>query len=432
MSDLSSGVVPTAVAAAIFIGSLLLLLIRPRRVPDWAAALAGGLAMVLFGLLSPAAALTQLRDAWNVFLFFLGLTVSSAVAERAGLFRAAAELAARTAHGSQRRLLVGLYVAGTVITAVLSNDATALLLTPVAFAVATRLGLDARPYAFACALVANAASFLLPVSNPANLLVLGAAPLPLGTFVVHLLLPSVVALAVTLAGLLLVFRRGLAEPYAEPTGRARVLDRRAAANLAGVAGLMAAYVVGSALGWPLGVVAVGGAVALMILDAWTAGWEPAKLASEVAWGLFPLFAGLLLLVGGAERARLFAPLVGALDAAQGRGGATVPAVVLGTAVAANALNNLPAALVAASALAGLPAGGPRAELVAGVLVGVDLGPNLTPVGALSTLLWLLLLRRRGVDISVVTYLRVGLLVTVPALLAAAGSLWLIATLRGQA
>jgi hypothetical protein len=129
------------------------------------------------------------------------LGLSAATADRAGVFRAAAEAAARIGRGSQPRLLVSLYVAGVLVTAVLSNDATALLLTPVAFAVATRLGLDPRPYAFACALVANAASFLLPVSNPANLLVLASAPLPLGPFLVRLLLRSFLAIALTLGRL---------------------------------------------------------------------------------------------------------------------------------------------------------------------------------------------------------------------------------------
>lgn len=419
-----------AAAVAIFAASLVLVLVRPRGLPDWAAALGGGLVMVASGLLPVREALAQLGGAWNVFLFFLGLAVSSAVAEQAGLFRTAAALAARTARGSQRRLLIGLYLAGVLITAVLSNDATALLLTPVAFAAATRLGIDPRPYAFACALVANAASFVLPVSNPANLLILGRAPLDLGSFLSHLLLPSVLAVVATLAGLLVVFRRELAAPFAAPSGTARSLDRRARTNLVGVAGLTVAYLVGSAAAWPLGLVALGGAVGLLALDIWAVGWAGTRWSSAVPWGLFPLFAGLLLLVGGAERAGAFGPVVRAIDAVQGLGGVGVPVAVLGLAVVANLVNNLPAALVAATALGSMPGGAVRVDLVAAVLIGVDLGPNLTPIGALSTLLWLLLLRRRGVQVSALAYLRIALPVTLPALLAAAAGLWLMAHLVG--
>jgi len=183
--------------------------------------------------------------------------------------------------------------------------------------------------------------------------------------------------------------------------------------------------------WPLGLVALGGAVGLLALDIWAVGWAATRWPGAVPWGLFPLFAGLLLLVAGAERAGVFAPVVLAIATVGGLGGAAVPAVVLGLAVVANLVNNLPAALVAATALGSLPGSAARGDLVAAVLIGVDLGPNLTPIGALSTLLWLLLLRRRGVQVSALAYLRVAMVVTVPALLAAAGGLWLVARLLGD-
>jgi arsenical pump membrane protein len=423
--------ITSAVAAAIFLGSLALLLVRPRGVPDWAAALGGGMLLVLLGVLPVGDALGQIAESWNVFLFFLGLGLSAATADRAGVFRAAAEAAARLGRGSQRRLLISLYVAGVLVTAVLSNDATALLLTPVAFAVATRLGLDPRPYAFACALVANAASFLLPVSNPANLLVLSRAPLPLGAFGARLLLPSLLAIALTLAGLLVIFRAELAAPFAAPSLTGKRLERRMAACLAGVGALAVSYLVASALGWPLGLVATFGALLLVTLDGAVAGWQPRALLAEVPWTLFPLVIGLLLLVNGAERVGLVAPLVQMLDGSAHLGSTGLPAAALGMAVLANVLNNLPAALIAASALGGLQPSIERSDLAAAVIVGVNLGPNLTTIGSLATMLWLVLMRRRGVEVSTLTYLRVGILTTVPALLAAAACLWVTARLIGE-
>src|SRR5579859_748 len=289
-------------AGAVFAISLVLLLIRPRRVPDWSAALAGGLLMIGTGVLTPQQALRQLSDSADVLLFFLGLGVISSTADRSGLFQTAARLAAAAARGSQRRLLVGLFVVGTVLTAVLSNDATALLLTPVAFAVATLLVLNPRPYVFACALVANAASFLLPVSNPANLLMLARVPLSLSGFVGRLLLPSILALGCTLVGLLLVFRAELQAPYIDRRVSSAALTSRTRASMLGVSGLAVAYVVASAVGWPLGRVAVGGAIVLVAVDGAIAGWQPRHLVRDLPWALVLLVAGLLLLVGGAERA----------------------------------------------------------------------------------------------------------------------------------
>ena len=426
--------VPTtsAVAAAIFVASLALLLVRPRRVPDWSAALGGGVLLVALGVLPLRDALGQLAASWDVFLFFLGLGLSAATADRSGVFRAAAEGAARLGHGSQVGLLTSLYVAGVLVTAVLSNDATALLMTPVAFAVATRLGLDPRPYAFACALVANAASFLLPVSNPANLLVLSRAPLALGAFLARLLLPSMLAIALTLVGLLVIFRAELAAPFAVPSTTLQRVERRTAVGLAGAGALAVLYLVASALSWPLGIVATCGALLLVTLDGVVAGWQPRALLREVPWTLFPLLAGLLLLVNGAERIGLVAPFVRMIEATTGLGLTGLPIAALGMAVLANALNNLPAALVAASALGDLAPGIERSDLAAAVIIGVNLGPNLTTIGSIATMLWLVLMRRRGVEVSTLTYLRVGVVTTVPALLAAAAGLWITARLIGGA
>jgi arsenical pump membrane protein len=396
-------------------------LIRPPRLPDWAAALGGGLLMVAFGLLPPVEALQALAANWNVFLFFFGLGLASTTADHAGVFRLAAQAAMRRARGSQRTLIVALFCVGVVVTAVLSNDATALLLTPVVFAIATRAGVDPRPYAFACALVANAASFLLPVSNPSNLLVLARAPLSLDVFLRELLLPQALALAVTLVGLLVVFRQELATPFAPPLASAPASPRAIRAGL-GVLGLATAYVVASGLNWPLGVVATLGGVALLALDAPHANGESREIVREMPWAIFPIFGGLLLLVGGGERVGLFAPLQGLVAFASQQDAAGPPLLALALAVLANLINNLPAALVSASALAGVADGSTRDHLAAATIVGVNLGPNLTTVGSLATMLWLLLLRRRGVEVSPLGYLRVGATITVPALLAAAAGL----------
>jgi len=409
----------------VFAGSLALLLVRPRRVPDWAAALGGGLLMILVGVWTLDQALRQLAESSDVFLFFVGLGVASATADRAGLFDAAAHLAAATARGSQRRLLGGLFAVSTVVTAVLSNDATALLLTPVAFAAASRLGLNPRPYVFTCAMVANAASFLLPVSNPANLLILARVPLGLTAFTARLIAPSLVALGATLVGLLWVFRNDLGAPYEDVPSSGPALTSRSRASLVGVVGLGAVYVLAAAIGWPLGRVAVTGAVVLVVLDALVAGWEPLRVVRDVPWSLLGLVAGLLLLVGGAEQASLFAPLVGAIDATSAVGYAGLPALVAGMALMANLINNLPSAMVAASALSTLPATVERGNLVAATIIGVNLGPNLTTIGSLATMLWLVLLRRRGLQVSALDYVRVGGLVTVPALALAAVVLWVI-------
>jgi arsenical pump membrane protein len=417
MSEPLPGVLATAVAVA----TLILILTRPRRIPEPASAVLGAALMLLLGLVGPADAARAVAASWNVLLFFLGLMVVAFASERAGVFDAAARLVGRLGGGSARRLLVLVYLLGVVVTAFLSNDATALLLTPVVFTLARRLALPPLPYAYACALSANAASFILPVANPANLLVMAGAPLPLSVFVGRLWLPSIAANVVTLGGLLVLTWTTLGRAYVVPPPES--MDRRAWLGLAGLALLVAAYLASDWLGWPLGVVACGGGVLLTALDALLARFEARALLREVPWGVLVLLAGLTVVVEGLVRSGVTGPATEALATLAGleREGAAVVGsgpmlLAAATAVLSNVVNNLPLALITAASLRQIdPLAAQR--LAAGAIVGIDLGPNLTTVGAFSTMLWVMLLRRRGLDVSPAAYSRVGLLLTPPALLA---------------
>jgi arsenical pump membrane protein len=374
-------------------------------------------------VVTPGEALGAVLGSWNVLLFFVGLMVASAAAERAGVFVVAADWVARLAGGSARRLLVLVFALGTLVTALLSNDATALLLTPVVFSLARRLDVPPLPYAFACALVANAASFILPVSNPANLLVLEGAPMGLDQFVGRLWLPSLASVVATLSVLLALNWGGLGRRYVPPkrpdvTGRVR-------AGLIGLGAMTAGYLTADLVGVPLGVVACLGAALLVGLDqAVTGGTSPGvvALARDVGWGLLGLLAGLTVVVAGLQASGAAATGAGLLRTLGEAGPLGLMGVVLGSALLSNVVNNLPMALVAAAALHELPPSETRLDLAAALIVGIDLGPNLTTVGSFATMLWLMLLRRRGVAVSAWSYGRVGLVVTPPALLAATAAL----------
>lgn len=419
MSELLAPLLAVTVAVA----TLVLILVRPRRLPEPAAAIGGAGLTIVLGLVTPGEALLAVAGSWNVFLFFVGLMVASFAAERAGVFDTAAELVARLAGGSARRLLVLVYLLGVVVTALLSNDATALLLTPVVFSLARRLKLPPLPYAYACALSANAASFILPVANPANLLVMEGAPMSLQAFVARLWLPSLASTIVTLAGLLLLTWTTLGHAY--PIPRPEPVGRRVWLGVLGLAVMVAAYLLSDMLGLPLGVVACAGGALLVLLDLISARLDPRVMLRDIAWGLLILLAGLNVVVEGLVRSGVTAPAVDALAWLAGLGkpdgvaGSWPGAATVGlaTALLSNVINNLPMALVTAAAFGQIEPASAQ-QLVAGAIVGIDLGPNLTTIGSFATMLWLMLLRRRGLDVSARAYARVGLLVTPPALLAA--------------
>ena len=150
----------------IFIATLVLVITRPRSVPEWLAALGGGAGMLLLGIVTVRQAGQVLWDNLNVFGFFLGLMTISALAESAGFFDTLARLAARHSGHSARRLFLNVMLIGTVITVFLTNDATALILTPLVYALVVRLRLEPLPFMFATTFIADTASFVLPVSNP--------------------------------------------------------------------------------------------------------------------------------------------------------------------------------------------------------------------------------------------------------------------------
>ena len=169
-------------ALVIFILAIVLVMGRPKPFNEATAAALGAVVMLIAGVVSPFQVWDVLQANANVLLFFLGLMIISIMADQAGFFAWCAFKSVRLAHGRGPALLIVVFGLGAVLTAFFSNDATALILTPIVFTLVTRLKLNALPYVFACAFIANTASMLLPVSNPVNLLAVGKFGLTLGEY----------------------------------------------------------------------------------------------------------------------------------------------------------------------------------------------------------------------------------------------------------
>ncbi|MDQ6920879.1 MAG: SLC13 family permease [Candidatus Dormibacteraeota bacterium] len=416
----------------IFLVTIAAVIMRPRRLNEAASTALGALVMVVTGVVGLGPALAALASEWNLFLFFAGLMLISGLAEAAGFFDAAGALAVAAAGGSGRRLLLTVFAAGAVVTTFLSNDATALILTPVVYAVATRLRLPPLPYLFATTFIADTASMTLPVSNPINILISDRVGLGLSGYAGHLLIASLAVIALNAAVFQLVFRADAGRHF-HADWRAMlqeaIPDRRLfRLTCVGLAVTAAAYIAASAAHLPLGPVALGGAALLAGLAIARRNLGAARVRQHVSLPLFVYVAGLLVLVRGVEEAGLTGVLVGWLTAQAGDPVRALGAGLAGGAVGANLINNVPATLVLLSGSgSGHLAAGLRLPFALGILAGADLGPNLTPVGSLSTMLWLLIVRRHGVEVSTLDYLKLGAIVT-PGLLLAAGIL-IAATFR---
>ncbi len=407
---------PAQLAAVLIAGAATAgVILRPFGWREAIFAVAGALALVLPGLISPAQALAAVLRGRDVYLFLAGMMILAELARRERVFDWSAAMAARLARGSARRLFDLVFLTGVVVTALLSNDATAVVLTPAVYAAARATRADPMPGLYACAFVANAASFLLPISNPANLVLFGAHIPALWPWIVWFGLPSLLALGATWGVMRLVFRRALAAPIVAHVPRpALALPGKLAALGIGLA--CAILLATSALGGPLGLATfiAGVLAAALVLVAGKS--SPLPLLQGVSWSVIPLVAGLFVLVAGLESAGVVALLSDALTglAEKAPRGTGFGAGLL-LALASNLMNNLPAGLLAASAA---PAGLVPPAITGALLVGVDLGPNMSITGSLATILWLIAIRREGLNVTVFAFLKIGLLVTVPALMTA--------------
>jgi len=388
--------------------------IRPFGWPEAVIAVPAAGVAALIGAITVADTASELSKLAPVVGFLAAVLVLAQLCAAEGLFDWCGVWMARVAHGRPGRLLLGVFAVASLVTAVFSLDATIVLLTPVVFATAARLGVRARPHVYACAHLSNTASLLLPVSNLTNLLAFGAVGFSFVRFASVMTLPWIAGIAVEY----FVFRRYFATDLSLA---ASASDARPVAPpcfaIATVAATLAGFVITSAVGVNPAWAAAAGALVLALRALPR---RRTTLLGIVSAADLPFLAFVLALAVVVR-----AVIDNGLDAAL-RGwlphNTTLAALLTIAAVAAvlaNVINNLPAVLVLLPLTA--PAGAPA---VLAVLIGVNIGPNLTYAGSLATLLWRRILRRHNHAAGLADFTVLGLLTMPAALVAAVVALWL--------
>jgi arsenical pump membrane protein len=387
-------------------------IVRPFKWPEAVWAVAGAGLLVSLHLLAVDLAIRAVNKGSDVYLFLIGMMLLSEVARREGLFDWVAVLAVNHAKGSPRKLFLLVYLVGVVITAFLSNDATAVVLTPAVFAAAKKARTPPLPLLFICAFVANAASFVLPISNPANLVLYANRTPALGAWLTRFAMPSLLSIGLTYALLRWTQREALAG-RCEADLESSKLSASGRVALAGITVTAAALLTVSAfdipLGWPTAMLGALTAMVVLIRER----KSPLPMILDISWSVLPLVAALFVLVEVLDHSGVIAALATLLQRAA-QHGELASAVSAGgvIAISSNLMNNLPAGLIASSTV--MQAHGARLVTDA-LLIGVDLGPNLSITGSLATILWLNAIRREGEDVSFMTFLKVGAVVMLPTL-----------------
>lgn len=416
--------------------SIALMLTRPRGIPEvwW---ISGGAVLLIVLQLVPLKLAGQaVAKGSDVYLFLIGMMLLSELAREQGVFDWVASVAVRGANGSCSRLFLLVYGVGTLVTIFMSNDATAVVLTPAILTAVRKAKVSPLPYLFVCALIANAASFVLPISNPANLVVFHTGMPPLGAWLADFGIPSLFSIVVTFFVMRFLFRDDLCKSIdcevddVELSGNGKLV-------LVGLALMIAVLLTASAFKKDLGLPTCLAALVITAVVSIKARSNPLKLAREISWATLLLVAGLFVMVDAVESQ-------GALNLTQqwlswaSHLGQNTGAMVVGfvVGVANNIVNNLPLGLIAGGTI---QAAHTKGLIANAVLIGVDLGPNLSVTGSLATILWLLALRKDSgggeggekLDVSFWRFLKVGAIAMPVALFAALGGAILMNMLVGQ-
>lgn len=415
VGDVLVGTEAHVAIAGIVVTSILLMLIRPKDIGEvwWIGS--GVVLLLALRLVSLRLAGKAVTEGADVYLFLIGMMLLSALAKEHGVFDWVSSAAVRGAGGSCVRLFTLVYAVGTVVTICMSNDATAVVLTPAVLSAVRKAGVKPLPYLFACAMIANAASFVLPISNPANLVVFRVGMPALWQWLAAMVLPSVLSIAVTYLVLRVYFRSDLGGSIESET-EAKRLNPHGKLVLVGLGFVVVVLLTASAFKVDLGLPTCIAALVITAVVSVASKRNPLKLAREISWPMLLLVAGLFIMVDAIETPGV---LRWTREALQSAAHLPVALAVLSISfvvgIANNLVNNLPLGLIAGATVQTAHASGLIAHAV---LIGVDLGPNLSVTGSLATILWLLALRKEGLDVSAWDFLRVGTLTMPLAMFAA--------------
>ncbi|MET3761942.1 arsenic transporter [Sphingomonas sp. UYEF23] len=426
------------IAVLIFLATLTLVIWQPRGLGIGWSAMAGALVALLAGAITLADVPVVWGIVWNATGAFVAIILISLILDEAGFFEWAALHVARWGGGNGKRLFALVVLLGAAVSSLFANDGAALILTPIVIAMLRALGYGTKAtlaFVMAAGFIADTASLPLVVSNLVNIVSADFFKLGFAHYALVMVPVDLAAIAATLAALLLFFGRDIPSNYDVTQLRVpREAIRDRATFRAGwvvLALLLAGFFLLEPLGVPVSATAAVGALVLIVIAARGSVIETRKVVRGAPWQVVIFSLGMYLVVYGLKNAGLTDHLAVALDYAA-HGGVWGAAFGTGmiAALLSSIMNNMPTVLVGSLSIDATHATGAiKDAMIYANVIGCDLGPKITPIGSLATLLWLHVLAQKDVKIGWGYYFRVGVTLTIPILLVTLAALALRLSLR---